>query len=213
MYQHRHGKFVILSGPSGSGKGTILDGARELHPELKRTISSTTRAPRAGEVDGVDYYFVTRELFEEQISAGLLAEYAEFAGEYYGTHRHEVEMGFAEGIVMIGDLEINGVRQIVERYGTNKVLYVQVVVPSVDGTIEGEFSELRKRLLVRNPELADTLTLLRRLDTSLIERVKMDEPLYRSWAKLRIVNYDAAASVDLLVNRVIRPALHELART
>ncbi len=79
------GKLIVLTGPSGVGKGTLVRSLLPRHQNLFLSISATTRQPRAGEVDGQDYFFKTREQFEGMIAAGELLEWAEYAGNYYGT--------------------------------------------------------------------------------------------------------------------------------
>jgi guanylate kinase len=81
------GKLIVLTGPSGVGKGTLLRSLLKRHPELYLSVSATTRQPRPGEIDGKHYYFVSRDKFEQMVTAGELLEWAEYAGNYYGTPR------------------------------------------------------------------------------------------------------------------------------
>ena len=85
------GILLVLSGPSGSGKGTILGEYRKDHP-VYFSVSNTTRSPRPGEIDGVHYHFITHEEFEKKIAAGGMLEYASYCGNYYGTPRDKVEV-------------------------------------------------------------------------------------------------------------------------
>ncbi len=105
----RRGPLVVLSGPSGSGKSTVI---RRLLAEgglpLRLSVSATTRAPRPGERDGVDYHFWTRERFEEGIRAGAFLEWAEVFGRYYGTLRDEVDPYLARGQGVILDVDVQG---------------------------------------------------------------------------------------------------------
>ncbi len=80
------GQLIVITGPSGVGKGTLLRQLRQRHPELALSVSATTRPPRPTEVEGIDYYFVSVEDFQAMIAAGKLLEWAEFAGHYYGPH-------------------------------------------------------------------------------------------------------------------------------
>jgi len=108
------GPLIVVSGPSGSGKSTLI--ARTLSvfgPGLRHSVSATTRAPRAGEVDGVQYHFWTREQFEAGIAAGKFLEYATvFGKDYYGTPRSEVEPYRLQGMAVILDIDVQGAGQL-----------------------------------------------------------------------------------------------------
>ena len=116
MKLNHRGLLIVLSGPSGVGKGTVRKALFEMpEQEFVYSVSMTTRAPRPGEVDGVDYYFVTREEFERQIEAGNLLEYAEFVGNYYGTPKDKVEEQLNKGKEVILEIEVNGAFQVREK--------------------------------------------------------------------------------------------------
>jgi guanylate kinase len=104
------GAILVLSGPSGAGKSTIINAASDEIGEYYFSISTTTRAPRVGEKDGVDYFFVTKEAFEEDIKAGNFLEYAEVHGNYYGTSLKPVREALAEGKLVIFDIDVQGHR-------------------------------------------------------------------------------------------------------
>ena len=87
----KQGLLIVLSGPSGSGKNTVCDMAKEVMPNIWESVSMTSRKPRKGEVDGKDYYFVSEEEFEKNIEEGKMLEHAKFAGNYYGTPRESVQ--------------------------------------------------------------------------------------------------------------------------
>ncbi|NJP09836.1 MAG: guanylate kinase [Leptolyngbyaceae cyanobacterium RU_5_1] len=106
------GRLIVLTGPSGVGKGTLLRSLLERHPELYLSVSATTRAPRSGEVNGEDYFFVPRGTFERMIANGELLEWAEFAGNLYGTPRTPVEEQIRHGRWVILEIELEGARQI-----------------------------------------------------------------------------------------------------
>ena len=106
------GRLIVLTGPSGVGKGTLLKALLERHPELYLSISATTRLPREGEVDGIHYYFYPRDLFEAKIAAGELLEWAEFAGNYYGTPIDPVRSQIDDGNSVILEIELAGARQV-----------------------------------------------------------------------------------------------------
>ena len=104
------GAILVLSGPSGAGKSTIISAASGDIGEYYFSISTTTRAPRAGEAEGKDYYFVTRETFEEDIKAGNFLEYAEVHGNYYGTSMKPVREALSAGKLVIFDIDVQGHR-------------------------------------------------------------------------------------------------------
>ena len=116
MKLNHRGLLIVLSGPSGVGKGTVRKALFEMpEQDFVYSVSMTTRAPRPGEVDGVDYYFVSREEFERQIAAGNLLEYAEFVGNYYGTPKDKVEEQLNQGKEVILEIEVNGAFQVREK--------------------------------------------------------------------------------------------------
>ncbi len=106
------GALFVVSGPSGSGKTTLLHAALTAVPGLEFSVSATTRAPRAGERDGVDYHFVTREAFAELLRTRALLEHAEVYGNYYGTPRAPVDAALAEGRSIVLDIDVQGAAQV-----------------------------------------------------------------------------------------------------
>ncbi|NEP02249.1 MAG: guanylate kinase [Symploca sp. SIO2E9] len=110
------GRLIVLTGPSGVGKGTLLRKLLKRHPELNLSVSATTRPPRPGEVDGKQYYFVSREQFEQMVAAGELLEWAEYAGNYYGTPCAPVKRLLQFGQSVILEIEVVGARKIKETF-------------------------------------------------------------------------------------------------
>ena len=105
----------MVSGPAGSGKGTVL--ARLLqNGKYRYSVSATTRAPRPGEVNGVNYHFLTREGFEERIARGEMLEYTEYCGNYYGTPKKEAEAVLAEGYHLLLEIEVEGAANVKRIY-------------------------------------------------------------------------------------------------
>ena len=116
MKLNQRGLLIVISGPSGVGKGTVRKALFEMpEQEFVYSVSMTTRKPREGEVDGVDYYFVSKEVFEQQIKDGNLLEYAEFVGNYYGTPKDKVEEQLNKGKEVILEIEVNGAQQVREK--------------------------------------------------------------------------------------------------
>ncbi len=106
------GELIVLTGPSGVGKGTLLRSLLQRHPEFFLSISMTTRSPRPGEIDGLHYYFVDRPQFERMVAKGELLEWAEFAGNCYGTPRAPLEAQIRQGHSVILEIELEGARQV-----------------------------------------------------------------------------------------------------
>ena len=129
------GKLVVISGASGVGKGTVLGIMMRKHPELRFSVSATTRDPRPNEVDGIHYYFVTKARFEEMIAAGEFLEYDAHAANYYGTPRAQAEEKMANGSVLL-DIEPNGAKQV--KQSAPEAVLVFIMPPSLE--------ELERRL-------------------------------------------------------------------
>ena len=110
-YYSKKGICFVLSGPSGIGKDTVLEYLREIYP-LNKVVTATTRAPREGEVDGVDYDFLTKEDFEKKIQENYFLEYATFSGNYYGTPKVNVEKITNEGLNALLKIEVQGAAQV-----------------------------------------------------------------------------------------------------
>jgi guanylate kinase len=107
-------KVFVITGPSGVGKGTLIRGLLALVPGLELSVSATTRAPRPGEEDGVDYHFLTPEEFETRVQAGDFVEHATYSGNRYGTLRSELERRTATGAGVVLEIEVQGARQVRE---------------------------------------------------------------------------------------------------
>ena len=120
----RAGQLFVLSGPSGVGKGTLIKRLRQQHPELQLSISATTRQPRTGEVDGEHYYFVSSEQFQKMVRRGELLEWAQFAGNYYGTPKAPIEAAIALGRKVILEIELQGARQVRESFPAAKQIFI-----------------------------------------------------------------------------------------
>lgn len=139
----KRGLLIILSGPSGVGKGTIRKYfEKDDQLNLAYSTSMTTRSPRQGEKDGVDYFFTTKEKFEEAIKNGELLEYAEFVGNYYGTPLNEVERLRNEGKNVLLEIEVQGATQVQKR--CPDALSIFIIPPSMD--------ELERRIRGRRSE-------------------------------------------------------------
>jgi len=133
------GTIVVISGPSGSGKTTLVQRILSDDPELVWSVSATTRAPRAGETDGRDYRFLTRETFEAHVNAGKFAEYAESYGNLYGTPAGPLREALEAGRVMILDIDVQGARQVIAKFPEAVLVFIRP--PDMDTLVQ----RLRKR--------------------------------------------------------------------
>jgi len=144
----KQGAILVISGPSGAGKSSIISQASKEIGEYYFSISSTTRTPREGEIDGIHYYFITKEQFEEQIDRGDFLEYARVHGNYYGTSIQPVKKALAEGKLVMFDVDVQGHRIIRQRI-SHIVTSVFITPPSLD--------ELQKRLETRNSDKLEVI--------------------------------------------------------
>lgn len=135
----KKGILIIVSAPSGCGKSTVVRRLMELRPNLRFSVSATTRAPREGETDGVDYFFVSREEFDRMIEADEFLEHAEYVGNCYGTPRAPVEKQLSEGYDVYLDIDVQGAMQV--KALRPETLMVFLMPPSM--------KELERRLVTR----------------------------------------------------------------
>jgi guanylate kinase len=132
----------VITGPSGVGKGTLISAVRERIPELELSTSATTRRPRPGERDGVDYHFLSPERFQAHADAGEFLEHATYSGNRYGTLRSEVERRLRDGRPVILEIEVQGARQV--RESLPEAVAVFIAPPTREA--------LRERLLARGTD-------------------------------------------------------------
>ena len=138
-------KVFVITGPSGVGKGTLIRGLLERVPELELSVSATTRSPRPGERDGVEYHFMTPEEFERRAAAGSFVEHAAYSGNRYGTLRAELERRVDAGVPVVLEIEVQGARQV--REAMPDAVAVFIAPPSRDA--------LRARLVGRGTDAPD----------------------------------------------------------
>ena len=174
---NNEGMLVVLSGPSGSGKDTVLSEVYKSSTDLIQSISMTTRQPRDGETDGVDYYFVSEEYFLDAIKNGRMLEYAKYGTNYYGTPKDPVDNWLADGKTVILKIEVQGADSIKKLY--KDCVSIFITPPSL--------AILEKRLRLRGTEQEEDI--VRRLNTAFDELQ-------------RIKDYDYVVINDALVNAV-----------
>lgn len=141
------GRLIVLTGPSGVGKGTLVRALRARHPALFLSVSATTRSPRPGEVEGEDYYFMTVEQFEALIQQKELLEYAQYVGNYYGTPRLAVLEKMEQGVDVLLEIEVEGARQVAHTFP--EALRIFLLPPSEE--------ELKNRLVGRGTDSAEAI--------------------------------------------------------
>jgi len=142
------GLVFVISGPSGSGKGTIVEELRKIAPNIGVAVSATTRAPRPGEVDGVTYHYKTREEFEALIAAGEILEHTEYSGNLYGTLKSEAEKVIGAGRDLILEIEVDGGGQVKRLLGEDCVL-IMLLAPDA--------AEQERRLRDRGTETEEKI--------------------------------------------------------
>ena len=170
--------LVVVSGPSGCGKDTVVKTMREKHPEIEVSVSATRRAMREGEAEGVNYYYMTREEFQQKVQAGEILEYTQYNGNLYGTPKHEVDTRIAPGRTVILVIEVEGAGNIRKLYP--EALTIFLLPPSME--------ELEHRLRSRGTESEETIRRrLQRAETEIANSVNYDE---------HIVNNQVEACAD-----------------
>ena len=174
------GKLIVLTGPSGVGKGTLVRSLLVRHPELYLSVSATTRSPREGEIEGKDYYFLNKSAFETMIEQNQLLEWAEYAGNYYGTPRTKVEEKIDKGLIVLLEIEVVGANSIKDSFPD--ALRIFILPPSLE--------ELEHRLRSRKTDTEEAI--LRRLERAK-EELKVSEEFDQ-----RLVNDDLEIALQEL---------------
>lgn len=184
------GNLIVISGPSGCGKGTICEELLKRNKNLVMSVSMTTRLPREGEKDGVNYYFVSKEEFKKRIEEGKLLEYSDHYDNYYGTPKDKVEELLSKGIDVIDEIEINGALQI--NNVMNDAIFIFIMPPNM--------RELKKRLIKRKTETK----------TQIIDRFKR---AYQEINEVSKYNYIVINDeIDLAVKKIEAILLSEKCR-
>ena len=189
----KKGLLLVISGPSGSGKGTLIKRLLEIDDSFVYSVSATTRAPRIGERNGVNYYFIDRADFEARISDGMMLEHAEYCGNYYGTPKKEVNESLAAGHNVILEIEVAGAMQIKEK--CPDAVLIMITPP--------DFRTLEARLRGRGDNVTEDV-IRRRLETAKVEISKLPEYDYI------VINGDNM--IDSAVHRIMDIVIAEKSR-
>ena len=175
-------KLIILTGPSGVGKGTVVKEILDKDKNICLSVSATTRSPREGEKEGENYYFLSEETFKEMINKNLFLEWAKFAGHYYGTPLSFVKDKIEDGFIVLLEIEVEGAKQIKDKFPDS--LSIFILPPSKE--------ELERRIRNRGTEKEEAIN--RRLSRSTYEIASSDE------FDFKVTNRD----VDETAERIIK---------
>jgi guanylate kinase len=187
-------EVFVITGPSGVGKGTLIRGLLSRVPLLELSVSATTRPPRPGEVDGVDYHFLTPAEFERRIEEGDFLEWASYSGNRYGTLRSEIEKRLAAGVPIVLEIEVQGARQV--RRAMPEAIAVFISPPSREA--------LRTRLVGRGTDSSDQVE--ERMRTA--EQELLAQPEFG-----HVVVNDRLEDATDDLERIVRSALGQPSRT
>lgn len=182
---NRRGSLIVLSGPSGSGKGTICSSLVKKNKNIWVSISCTSRSVRGNEQNGIDYYFLTREEFENKIKDNGFLEYAEYNGNYYGTPKAEIEKKLENGIDVILEIEVQGALKIKKL--VKEAIFIFILPPSME--------ELKNRLEKRGTETEEKI--LKRFKTAYQEINELNKYNYV------VVNDEVGKAVDK-INAILK---------
>ena len=151
--------LFVVSGPSGVGKDTVMARLRADHPEIEKTVSATTRAPREGEAEGVNYYYRSEAAFKQLIEAGEVLEYNYYNGNYYGTLRAEVERRMAAGKLVLLNIDVHGAANMKRLYPGSTIVFLlppsaQELEARLRGRGTDDEASIERRLAIAREELA-----------------------------------------------------------
>ena len=181
MKEQRNGLLLVISGPSGVGKGTLVNALMERNQKIKMSVSATTRAPRPGEIEGVHYFFKTEEEFKAMVDRGEFLEYIHvFGSKYYGTPRSFVEQQLANGYDVILEIDVQGAMKVKQAFPDAVLMFI--TAPSM--------SEIKSRLIGRGTE---TMEQVEKRFATAFEEIKM------------IPQYDY-----VIINDVVDVAVHHM---
>ena len=165
----RKGLLFIISGPAGSGKGTVVNELIASHPEITLSISATTRNPRPNEINGVHYHFISKDEFEKRIENGKMLEYATYSGNYYGTPEKEVQEAMENGKDVILEIEVEGAMQIKKKIeGAVAIMLTPPNATVLENRLRGRGTETEDVIKWRLERAKEEIKLMPEYDYSVI---------------------------------------------
>lgn len=190
--------MIVLSGPSGVGKGTVCKALRECTPELIYSVSATTREPREGEVEGVNYFFKTKEQFQQLIRDDQVLEWAEYVGNYYGTPRRFVEDTLNAGKDIILEIEVQGALKVKQKFPQG--VFIFLLPPSMDeleNRIVGRGTESEESIRSRMSVAMDEIRLMEHYDYAIV-----NDRVEHACARINAIIEAEHCRKDRVVNKI-----------
>jgi len=146
----KKGKLIVISAPSGTGKGTVIGELLKLRPDFVFSVSATTRKPRPGETDGVEYHFISHEKFQNMIQNDEFLEYAGYVGEFYGTPLQPIIEAIDSGGTMILDIEVQGAKQVMSKMPDAVTIFITAPdMDELENRLRGRGTDSEEKLLAR----------------------------------------------------------------
>ncbi|MBE6639442.1 MAG: guanylate kinase [Ruminococcaceae bacterium] len=173
MNEVKKGILLILSGPAGSGKGTVVKEMMKIAPEgyFAYSVSATTRAPRVGETNGKEYFFITKDTFEEKIASDEMLEYAQYCGNYYGTPKAAVKEKLEQGINVILEIEVQGAMAVKEKLPEALAIMITPPdFPTLEARLRGRGTNTEEDICNRLARSREELMLLSNYDYVVVNR-------------------------------------------
>ena len=198
MTSREKGILIVLSGPSGVGKGTVCKALRECTPELIYSVSATTREPREGEVEGVNYFFKTKEQFQQLIRDDQVLEWAEYVGNYYGTPRRFVEDTLNAGKDIILEIEVQGALKVKQKFPQG--VFIFLLPPSMDeleNRIVGRGTESEESIRSRMSVAMDEIRLMEHYDYAIV-----NDRVEHACARINAIIEAEHCRKDRVVNKI-----------
>ncbi|SDD98612.1 guanylate kinase [Paenibacillus sp. UNCCL117] len=163
------GILIVLSGPSGVGKGTVCKALRSCAPDIVYSVSATTRTPREGEIDGVNYFFKTREQFQQLIDQDQMLEWAEYVGNYYGTPSKFVEDTLNSGKDIILEIEVQGALKVKQKFPNGVFIFLlPPSLPELESRIVGRGTESEESIRSRMSVAVDEIAMMEQYDYAIV---------------------------------------------